>query len=151
LAHALAAYELMGADDQLDNARALLAWITRTGAATFTRRDAFNALRSKRFPKVTDLDPALTLLADHGHIRPAPTTPSSRGGRPSPTSQAPPDTRPQTPQTPHTPYPRPRFCGFRGFCGAPTPQTGAPPCPADAPTAGNTTPTGSSPTPTPAN
>jgi replicative DNA helicase len=62
LAHALAAFDLMGADPDLEAARTVLAWITRTAAPTFTRRDAFNALRSNRFPKVTALDPALTLL-----------------------------------------------------------------------------------------
>jgi replicative DNA helicase len=100
LAHALAAFDLMGADPDIDNTRAVLAWITRAGAATFTRRDAFNALRGRRFPKVTDLDPALALLTEHGHIRPAPTAPSPRGGRPSLTYQVHPDTCPQNPQNP---------------------------------------------------
>jgi replicative DNA helicase len=81
LAHALTAFDLMGADDELDNARAVLAWITRTGAAAFTRRDAFNALRSRRFPKVTDLYPALTLLTDHGHIRLGHSPTAGRRGR----------------------------------------------------------------------
>jgi replicative DNA helicase len=69
LAHALAAFDLMGADPDLEAARTVLTWIQRTGAPTFTRRDAFTVLRSNRFPKVTDLDPALTLLTEHGHIR----------------------------------------------------------------------------------
>ncbi|HVQ91513.1 MAG TPA: YfjI family protein [Mycobacteriales bacterium] len=83
LAHALAVFDHMGADPLIDDARTVLAWITRTGAARFTRRDAFNDLRGSRFRKVTDLDPALGLLADHGHLRPVPAPlPAASGGRP---------------------------------------------------------------------
>lgn len=83
LAHALAAFDHMGADPLVDDARAVLAWITRAGATRLTRRDAFNALRGSRYRKVTDLDPALGLLVDHGYLRPVPAPPpAATGGRP---------------------------------------------------------------------
>ncbi len=83
LAHALAVFDHMGADPLVDDGRAVLDWIARTGADRFTRRDAFAALRGTRYRKVTDLDPALGLLVDHGHIRPVPPPASTpQGGRP---------------------------------------------------------------------
>ncbi|GAA0944486.1 hypothetical protein GCM10009554_38690 [Kribbella koreensis] len=88
LDHALAVYDLMGrSHPDLDDARDVLAWITkfcdRTGRATFARRDALRGLQSNRFPTADDLDPALRLLTEHGHIRLKPTEKSSKGGRPS--------------------------------------------------------------------
>jgi replicative DNA helicase len=82
LGHALAVFDLMGADPLIDHARHVLDWITRTGAAQFTRRDAFTALKSARFRKVTDLDPALDLLEQHGHIRRREAPPRQGAGRP---------------------------------------------------------------------
>ena len=83
-AHALAAFEAMGADPVHDNARALLDWIMRVGCASFTRRDAFTHNSRARFAKVADLDPALALLEQHGYIqRAAPSEPTGRRGRPA--------------------------------------------------------------------
>jgi hypothetical protein len=85
LTHALAVFDLMGADPLQDDGRALLDWIKRSQATRFTRRDAHSANRS-RFQKATDLDPVLSMLEQHGYIRaltmPAP---SGRGRPPSPT------------------------------------------------------------------
>ena len=87
LDHALAVYDLMGqSHPDLDDARELLAWITKhcnkTGRATFTRRDALRGLQGRtRFATAADLDPALSLLTDHGHIRRPDAKPT--GGRPS--------------------------------------------------------------------
>lgn len=87
LAHALAVFDLMGrTDPDLDDARHVLDWITRTQRDHFTRRDLFNAIRGQRFAKVTDVNPALDLLTEHGHIRERPTTTAGiggKGGRPS--------------------------------------------------------------------
>jgi hypothetical protein len=83
LNHALAVFDLMGTDPDIDNARHILAWITRTAAASFTRRDVFAALRSNRFRKATDLDPALELLTAHGYLRQQlDARPRPAGGRP---------------------------------------------------------------------
>jgi replicative DNA helicase len=83
--HAVAVFDLMGADPALADARYLLDWIQRTSADRFTRRELFTALPRGRFPKVDALDPALELLEAHGYIRrvdqPAPKGP---GRPPSP-------------------------------------------------------------------
>jgi replicative DNA helicase len=66
--HALATFDLMGADPRVDDARWLLDWIARTGRQQFTRRDAHQAARG-RFRKAADLDPPLALLEEHGYLR----------------------------------------------------------------------------------
>ncbi len=80
LGHALAVFDLMGADPMIEHARAALEWIVRRD--TFTRRDLFTAIRRGRFRKVTELDPVLDLLSAHGFIRPGPAPPPT-GGRPA--------------------------------------------------------------------
>ncbi|HZD71579.1 MAG TPA: YfjI family protein [Actinomycetes bacterium] len=86
--HALAVFDLMGADPRTDDARWLLDWIARTGRQQFTRRDAHQAAPRGRFRKAADLDPPLALLEEHGYIRRAdpepPRDPRGRGRPPSP-------------------------------------------------------------------
>jgi replicative DNA helicase len=83
--HALAVFDLMGgADPTLDDARYLLAWIERTGAKAFTRRELFTALPRGRFAKVDALDPPLALLVEHSYLRLLPPPERSAGpGRPA--------------------------------------------------------------------
>jgi replicative DNA helicase len=79
-------FDLMGADPRLDDARWLLSWITRTNRTQFTRRDAHRAAPRGRFPKVTDLEPALSLLQEHGYLRrvdPEPSGDPHGRGRPA--------------------------------------------------------------------
>ncbi|WP_020578335.1 DUF3987 domain-containing protein [Actinopolymorpha alba] len=84
-AHALAAFDHMGADPTTDNARTLLTWIEATHPTAFTVRDAYRANRTT-FKTVPELEPALELLESHGHIRPAPPPDEKKRGRqPSPT------------------------------------------------------------------
>jgi hypothetical protein len=66
--HARAVFDLMGADPRVGDARWLLDWISRTEQVQFSRRDAHQAARG-RFPKATDLEPALRLLEEHGYLR----------------------------------------------------------------------------------
>ncbi|MPZ61240.1 MAG: DUF3987 domain-containing protein, partial [Propionibacteriales bacterium] len=82
LNHALAVFDYMGADPLIDDAQHILDWITRTRRAEFTRRELFSALDRGRFKKVGDLDPALTLLEQHGHIRQTQQERTGRAGRP---------------------------------------------------------------------
>jgi hypothetical protein len=98
LDHALAVYDLMGrSDPDLDDAREVLAWITKHGHDTFTRRDALRSLQGRtRFATATDLDPALNILTDHGHIRPKTNDGKPGRGRPSATYEV----HPLTLQTP---------------------------------------------------
>jgi replicative DNA helicase len=113
--HALAVFDLMGADPRIDDARWLLDWINRTGHQQFTRRDAHQAARG-RFRKATDLDPPLTLLEEHGYLRRADTDQANpRGGRPaSPrflVNPLPPYTQPSEPTQPR---PRASSVGSEG-------------------------------------
>jgi replicative DNA helicase len=81
--HARAVFDLMGADPRVDDARWLLDWITRTGQAQFTRRDAHRAAPRGRFSKASDLDPTLGLLEEHGWLRRVDADASGpKGGRP---------------------------------------------------------------------
>jgi replicative DNA helicase len=106
--HARAVFDLMGADPRIDDARWLLDWITRTPQSQFTRRDAHHAASRGRFPKATDLDPALSLLEEHGYLRRVDADPSGpKGGRPpSPrflVNPLHPPTEPTQPTQPHPP------------------------------------------------
>jgi hypothetical protein len=84
--HARAVFDLMGADPRIEDARWLLDWISRTNRTQFSRRDAHRATPRGRFPKATDLEPALRLLEEHGYLRRVDPEPSHdpRGrGRPA--------------------------------------------------------------------
>jgi hypothetical protein len=83
--HARAVFDLMGADPRTDDARWLLDWIGRTNQVQFSRRDAHQAARG-RFPKATDLEPALRLLEEHSYLRrvdPEPSRDPHGRGRPA--------------------------------------------------------------------
>jgi hypothetical protein len=81
--HARTVFDLMGADPRIDDARWLLDWIRRTNQAQFSRRDAYRAAPRGRFPKATDLEPALGLLEEHGWLRRVDADASgAKGGRP---------------------------------------------------------------------
>ncbi|MBB2909144.1 hypothetical protein FHS43_000390 [Streptosporangium becharense] len=81
-AHALAAFDAMGADPDQEAARTVHEWLTRTRPERFTRREAHRAMQ-RRFKKAADLDPALDLLEHLGWIRREPDLPGMRGN-PSP-------------------------------------------------------------------
>jgi len=66
--HALAAFDFMGADADLEGARHVLHWVRRKGGTQFTRRDCHNG-NQRRFNKVALLDPALGVLEERGYIR----------------------------------------------------------------------------------
>lgn len=82
-AHALAAFDDMGADQSTRNARIILAWIERTASTAFTKREVFRALKSSQLPTAADFDPPLSVLEAHGYLRPLdPPAPKRAGGRP---------------------------------------------------------------------
>jgi hypothetical protein len=66
--HARAAFDLMGCDPTIADARYVLAWVRKHEAESFTKRDCFEATKG-RFKRVETLEPALRLLAKHGYIR----------------------------------------------------------------------------------
>ncbi|WP_432980443.1 DUF3987 domain-containing protein [Dactylosporangium sp. CA-233914] len=80
--HALAAFDDMGTDPVVDDARHILGWIERTACRRFTKRDLFSALSRGRFRKAADLDPALNLLQAHGYLRAEPAPERAGAGRP---------------------------------------------------------------------
>jgi replicative DNA helicase len=84
--HARAVFDLMGADPRTDDARWLLDWIGRNNRTQFSRRDAHVAAPRGRFPKASDLEPALRLLEEHGYLRrvdPEPSRDPRGRGRPA--------------------------------------------------------------------
>ncbi|MET8147678.1 DUF3987 domain-containing protein [Actinoplanes sp. NPDC049668] len=82
-AHALAAFDDMGADQSTRNARQVLAWIERTTSTAFTRRELFRAVQSSQLKTMADLDPVLAVLEAHGYLRQLdPPAPKRAGGRP---------------------------------------------------------------------
>jgi replicative DNA helicase len=106
--HARAVFDLMGADPRLDDARWLLDWIARSGQRQFSRRDAHAAAPRGRFPKATNLEPALALLEEHGWLRRVDADPPGpKGGRPSSprflVNPLPHATEPTQPTKPHPP------------------------------------------------
>lgn len=80
--HAKAAYDAIGADPAVADARAILQWIRTTGPSQFTARDVMRGLRD-RFPKAADLAAPLGILESRGWIRPRPGAPSQGRGRPA--------------------------------------------------------------------
>lgn len=82
-AHALDVFDAMGADPAQDTAHTLLTHLRETRTATFTKRELFRGLARGDFPAMSDLDPALALLEEHGWVRQQPPPPrTGRGGRP---------------------------------------------------------------------
>jgi replicative DNA helicase len=114
--HARAVFDLMGADARVDDARWLLDWIGRTSQVQFSRRDAHQAARG-RFRKAADLEPALTLLEEHGWVRRVDADPAGpKGGRPaSPRFLVNPLTHNSEPSQPTKPHPQPGSVGSEGF------------------------------------
>ncbi len=78
--HALAVFDLMGADKRIDDARAVLGWIERNHLDQFSRRDCQREFLS-RFPRVSEAVACLALLVERGYLADLP-RPTGRTGRP---------------------------------------------------------------------
>jgi hypothetical protein len=93
-AHALAVFDVMGADAVLGRARSVLDALRDNGWEDVSRRDVFTVLSRSEVPTVTDLEPALALLEDHGYLRSyQPERTGKRGRPPAPRLQVHPDLR----------------------------------------------------------
>ena len=79
LAHAKAAYSLMGADTVNKDAQHLLSFIKRERLAEFSRRNAMRLCRS--FKTADSLQPVLNRLCEYGYIAVKPQEPVSGIGR----------------------------------------------------------------------
>ncbi|QGV82572.1 YfjI family protein [Streptomyces ficellus] len=80
--HALAVFDLMGADHTAARAHAVLEVLRAQQWSEVSKRDLMVKLSRAEFPTVADLDPALNLLEDHGYIRCQPVQRSGGRGRP---------------------------------------------------------------------
>jgi hypothetical protein len=70
ITHALAAFDYMGADPRIEAARRIGRWIVAGRHGTFTKREAFRALRGQAlFPTVERITAGLAALDEHGWVR----------------------------------------------------------------------------------
>lgn len=67
-AHALAVFDLLGADTALDGARVVLRWIKREGKYEFTFRDC-HQIHKRRYKRTADLNPIIDVLIERHFIR----------------------------------------------------------------------------------
>ncbi len=67
--HALAVFDLMGADPALDGARHVLRWIEREGKTEFSFRDCHYAHKT-RYKRTDELEPVIEVLTERHYIRP---------------------------------------------------------------------------------
>jgi len=67
ITHAKAAYNLLGADDSIECAKAILKWLTQERLESFTARDTLQKIKG-RWPKMEQVNPGLAILEDRGYI-----------------------------------------------------------------------------------
>lgn len=77
--HAMAAYQVMGADQGYEDARYLWRRICSTGQTEISKRDLWHICKGK-FKRVEAMEPALQTLVEMGYVR---EMEQSTGGRPS--------------------------------------------------------------------
>jgi hypothetical protein len=78
--HALAVFNLMGADPAIDSAGRVLKWIKQHRHRAFTKRQAFEALKGT-YTRASMLDEPLKVLTERNYIRAI--VPEKKPGRPS--------------------------------------------------------------------
>ena len=83
LKHAMIAYQLMGADKQLQDAKHILRQIKRNGETEITRYDIFRLCRP-HFKSDADMTPAFELLTEYGYIKEIEAEYKGTGRKPSP-------------------------------------------------------------------
>lgn len=72
------AFGLMGVDDAIECARAILKWVVREKLSSFTGRSCLEKLKG-RWPKMALLEPGFTVLEERGYIRLADPLPQRHG------------------------------------------------------------------------
>ncbi|MFJ6388937.1 YfjI family protein [Streptomyces sp. NPDC091972] len=81
-AHALAAFDVMGADHTTARAHSVLEALRMHRWTEVSKRDLMVKLSRSEFPTAADLDPTLNLLEDHGYVRAQPIVRTGGRGRP---------------------------------------------------------------------
>lgn len=80
--HAMAAFEMMGADPEIEATKHILAWMKRDLPEKFTARECHRALRG-RYPKMEQIRPGLEILHERGFIFPIISGSTKAVGRPA--------------------------------------------------------------------
>jgi replicative DNA helicase len=84
IAHAKAAFGLMGVDEAVADAQHIVEWIKRRQQTSFSKRDVHQECRG-RFKRAAELEEPLGLLEERGYVRRRPEIPREGPGRsPSP-------------------------------------------------------------------
>jgi len=78
--HTLAAFDYMGADQALEDARTILKWIGRIKKTEFTFRECHHG-NQRKFPRAEAVEPAIRVLEERHFIRERPH--GKRSGRPT--------------------------------------------------------------------
>ncbi len=127
LAHAQAAFGLISADPQVEQAQKVLRWITQRGVDTVTKADIWRGLRRGSFNTADDLDAPLGLLVRHGYLRPRAAERKAKGRTPSQAYEVNPLPLPRNPLNPFnsggaafTPVNAPHSVDFVDFVDTPT-------------------------------
>ncbi|MFJ4985088.1 YfjI family protein [Streptomyces sp. NPDC088732] len=81
-AHALAVFDRMGANETAERARSILDVLKANQWPEVSKRTLMVKLSRTEFPTAMDLDPALSLLEDHGYLRALPVIRTGTRGRP---------------------------------------------------------------------
>lgn len=82
VSHAMIVFDLMGADEEMDAAKALWKVIEGKRAEEITARDAWHPLRGK-YKRMADVEPGFDLLIERGYIYEPHQADYQRSGRPS--------------------------------------------------------------------
>lgn len=98
--HALAAFNLMSDDPAVAGARRLIKWIREEQLTDFSRRDAYNRIRTAG-AKVWVVDAPLELLVEHTYVRERATDRDGPGRKPSATYIVNPHLLEQNPHNTH--------------------------------------------------
>lgn len=82
--HARAAFQAMGTNPSVNGARVILEWVKDQGQPEFSKRDAYQHLRT-RFDRPDDMDQSLVVLMENGYLRQIePEKKEGPGRKPSP-------------------------------------------------------------------
>jgi hypothetical protein len=80
--HALAAFDLMGADPATEAARQIWAWVERVRTPQFSARECWQGVKG-RFARMAEVTEGLAVLAERGYVDEERPQPRAGPGRPA--------------------------------------------------------------------